>query len=147
MLIGSFTHPLAIALQLLAIVLALHLIPLTGRAKAWLVFSAAFTLMGMRRVIELLEHFDIIHSGISFNNLDDLIALAISILTVFGIYLIRVIFEERQQAQQKLQQQLDELLRFQKVTVGRELRMKELVEENAALRQQIAAAQPGEMKS
>lgn len=41
---------------------------------------------------------------------------------------------ERQKSRQKLQQQLDELLRFQKLTVGRELRMKELVEENAALR-------------
>lgn len=46
---------------------------------------------------------------------------------------------ERQQAQQKLQNQLDELLRFQKLTVGRELRMKELAEENAALRNQPAS--------
>jgi hypothetical protein len=48
---------------------------------------------------------------------------------------------------QKLQQQLDELLRFQKLTVGRELRMKELAEENTALRNQIAAAQLEETKS
>jgi hypothetical protein len=40
MLIGSLTHPLAIALQLLAIIMALRLIPLTRKAKAWLVFSA-----------------------------------------------------------------------------------------------------------
>jgi len=46
---------------------------------------------------------------------------------------------ERQQAQQKLQHQLDELLRFQKLTVGRELRMKELAEENAALRNQMVS--------
>jgi len=46
---------------------------------------------------------------------------------------------ERQQAQQKLQHQLDELLRFQKLTVGRELRMKELAEENAALRNQLVS--------
>lgn len=49
----------------------------------------------------------------------------------------------RQQARQKLQQQLDELLRFQKLTVGRELRMKELVEENTALRNQLDSAKPG----
>ncbi|MDO8292406.1 MAG: DUF3365 domain-containing protein [Gallionella sp.] len=54
---------------------------------------------------------------------------------------------ERQQSRKKLQQQLDELLRFQKLTVGRELRMQELVKENTALRLQIAAAQPGVTKS
>ncbi len=146
MLIGSFTHPVAVALQLLAIILALRLIPLTGNSKAWLVFSAAFALMAVRRIIELLEHNSFISGGIAFNNLNDLIALAVSILTAIGVYLIRGIFEGRRQAQQKLQQQLDELLRFQKLTVGRELRMKELAEENAALRSQIAATRPDDAK-
>jgi len=50
---------------------------------------------------------------------------------------------ERQLSQEKLQQQLDELLRFQRLTVGRELRMKELVEENTALRRQLDSAGPG----
>ena len=145
--IELLAHPLGAALQLLAVIWALRLIPLTGRAKAWLVFSVAFTLMGVRRILELLEHNNIIPSGIASDNLNDLIALITSILVVLGIYLIRGIFEERQQAQQKLQQQLDELLRFQKLTVGRELRMKELAEENTALRNQIAAAQPEETKS
>lgn len=54
---------------------------------------------------------------------------------------------EQQQSRQKLEQQLDELLRFQKLTVGRELRMKELVEENTALRNRITAAQPDGTKS
>jgi len=141
MLIGSWGHPLAVVLQLLAIIWALRLIPLTGNAKAWLVFSAAFVLMGVRRCIELAEHNGLIVNGILFDNLNDLIALSVSILIVLGIHLIRGLFEGRLQAQQKLQQQLDELLCFQKVTVGRELRMKELVDENAALRQQIADMQ------
>lgn len=144
--IELFTHPLAVALQLFAVVWALRLIPLTGRSKAWLAFSAAFTLMGARRIIELLEHNAIIPGGISSDNLNDILALAVSILIAFGVYLIREIFEERQRAQQKLQQQLDELLQFQKLTVGRELRMKELAEENAALRRQFAAAQPDKVK-
>lgn len=118
MLIGSLTYSVSIALQLLAIVLALRLIPLTGRAKAWLVFSAAFVLMGARRAIELLEHFDIIRSGIAFDNLHDFIALTTSILIVLGIYLIREVFEEQQQA-----------------------------EENTALRNQIVATQTDETKS
>jgi len=49
---------------------------------------------------------------------------------------------ERKRARQELEQQLDELLRFQKLTVGRELRMKELVEENTTLRNQLAADRP-----
>ncbi|MBI5658062.1 MAG: hypothetical protein HZC43_00585 [Nitrosomonadales bacterium] len=149
MLIGSFIHPVAIALQLLAIFWALRLIPLTGKAKAWLAFTAAFALMGARRVIELLEHIGVIQIeiGNAFDIMGEILALIISILVALGIYLIRGVFEERQQAQQKLQQQLDELLRFQKVTVGRELHMKELAEENAALRDRLAAAQPDETKS
>ena len=53
---------------------------------------------------------------------------------------------ERKQLMQDMQHRLDELERFQKATVGRELRMKELAEENAALRNQIAAAQQKETK-
>lgn len=54
---------------------------------------------------------------------------------------------ERQQSRKKLQQQLDELLRFQKLTVGRELRMRELVEENTALRDRLESAKPGGTRS
>ena len=42
---------------------------------------------------------------------------------------------ERKAMQRKLEQQLDELRRFEKVAMTRELRMKELVEENRALRE------------
>ncbi len=57
-----------------------------------------------------------------------------------ALYLL--IFKPMRTQQAELERQLDELRRFQKVTVGRELRMKELVEENAALRHQLADAQP-----
>ena len=40
-------------------------------------------------------------------------------------------------AQHKLEQQLDELQRFHNVTLGRELRMKELYEENQALKARL----------
>lgn len=46
----------------------------------------------------------------------------------------RRLVAEQQRSRTEMQQRLDELLRFQKLTIGRELRMKELVEENAALR-------------
>src|SRR3989338_20484 len=58
-----------------------------------------------------------------------------------------LIFRPMCYQQAELERQLDELRRFQKLTVGRELRMKELAEENAALRKQIAAAQTDETKS
>ena len=49
---------------------------------------------------------------------------------------------ERERLMQDMKRQLDELLHFQKLTVGRELRMKELAEENAVLRNQLAPDQP-----
>ena len=47
---------------------------------------------------------------------------------------------ERKAMQRKLEQQLDELRRFEKVAVARELRMKELVADNRALREQLPKA-------
>lgn len=61
------------------------------------------------------------------------------------IYLL--IFRALRNRQAELERQIDELRRFQKLTVGRELRMKELAEENAALRKQTAAAQQNETRS
>ncbi len=91
-----------------------------------------------------LDHF-IAHRHEHSNNL----WLSHSIIWLFGLAILYIsyrrdsrLFAERRQAQQNLQQQLGELLRFQKLTVRRELRMKELAEENTALRNQIAAAQP-----
>ena len=72
----------------------------------------------------------------------DPIMLAVFVAPALYLLIFRAL---NQQAE--LERQIDELRRFQKLTVGRELRMKELAEENAALRQQIAAAQPGGTKS
>lgn len=44
----------------------------------------------------------------------------------------------RKEAERSLQEQLDELRRFEKLAVGRELRVKELVEENRALKDKLA---------
>ncbi len=72
-----------------------------------------------------------------FNYLDPIMLIAI---VSPALYIC--IFRPMRTQQAELERQLDELRRFQKVTVGRELRMKELVEENAALRHQLADAQP-----
>lgn len=72
----------------------------------------------------------------------DPIMLAVFVAPVLYLLIFRAL---NQQAE--LERQIDELHRFQKLTVGRELRMKELAEENAALRKQIAAAQQNEARS
>ena len=72
----------------------------------------------------------------------DPIMLAVFVAPALYFLIFRVL---NQQAE--LERQIDELRHFQKLTIGRELRMKELADENAALRKQIAAAQQNEMKS
>lgn len=72
---------------------------------------------------------------------------SIVLTAIVSTALYILIFQPMRAQQAGLERQLDELLRFQKVTVGRELRMKELVEENAALRNQLAVVQLDETKS
>lgn len=147
MQIGSFTHPLAVLVQLLAIFWALRLIPLTGKAKAWLTFSVAFALMGTLRLHEWLVHTLLIESWIISHETEGIIALFISVLIALGVFQTREVFLERIRATSQLDQQLDELQRFQRLAVGRELRMKALKEENAALRDRLAAASPDKAQS
>ena len=69
----------------------------------------------------------------------DSIVLTAIVSTALYILIFRPMREQRAD----LERQLDELRRFQKLTIGRELRMKELADENAALRDQIADIQSG----
>ena len=69
-----------------------------------------------------------------FNYLDPIVLIAIASLPLHVL-----IFRPMHKQQAELERQLDALRRFQKGTVGRELRMKELVEENTALRNRLAA--------
>jgi len=81
-------------------------------------------------------------SGFAWMLIDSVVLAAIVSTALYVL-----IFQPMHNQQAELERQLDELRRFQKLTVVRELRMKELVEENTVLRNQIAAAQPDEMKS
>ena len=125
---------LSVALQVLAAIMALRLIPLSGRATAWVLFSVVFLLMAARRFISLLHEAGVIEDPQRLHILIEPVALAISILLVIAVYLTRRSFEERNRAHAQLEQQLDELKRFQKATVGRELRLHGLEEENARLK-------------
>ncbi|MDX2426353.1 MAG: EAL domain-containing protein [Cycloclasticus sp.] len=93
---------LSVAVQCIAVVLALRLIPLTGRAFAWMVLSAAFLLMAARRVISLLYQ----QGGLDDNWLmvfsTELVALIISILIAIGVLMIRKIFVQWQSDEAKI---------------------------------------------
>jgi len=58
--------------------------------------------------------------------------LALTLLATPALYLL--VFRPMRAQHLKLQLQMDELSKFQRFSIGRELRMKELVEENDALR-------------
>ena len=66
----------------------------------------------------------------------------ILLVAILAPILIKFFFRPMQARQAELERQLDELYRFHKLTVGRELRMKELVEENETLRDQLARQTP-----
>lgn len=136
---GLLVHLVNFFLQIVAVVLALRLIRPSGQARAWLILSCSFVLIAVHRLVDVFIHMANGGQALEWN---DVIVTFSVLLLVTGIYQIRRIFIEWVQGRQKLQQQIDELLRFQKLVVGRELRMKELMEENAALRNQLAFARP-----
>ena len=72
---------------------------------------------------------------------------SVMLTAIILIALYILIFRPMRNQQAKLERQLDELRRFQKLVVGRELRMKDLADENAALRDRLAAAPPDGIKS
>lgn len=132
---------LSVALQVTAAVMALRLIPLSGRATAWVLFSLVFVLMAARRFISLLHEAGFIDDPRRLHGLIEPVALVISVLLVIAVYLTRRIFLELAQSRSQLEQQLDELRRFQNTAIGRELRLKELEEENIRLKSRLDALQ------
>ena len=73
------------------------------------------------------------------NFLDAAIVTALLFPILYFLVFLPFKMREAQQilAQHKLEQQLDELQRFHNATMGRELRMKELYEENQALKARL----------
>jgi PAS domain S-box-containing protein len=97
---SALIHLLSVLLQVAAIVLAFRLIPLTGRRLAWLLLSAAFLLMGLRRVIEYaFEHEAIIMAW--HNAIMEISGLVVSLFAVGGVYLMREVFLERKRAEDR----------------------------------------------
>jgi hypothetical protein len=127
-------HSVGVTLALSATVVAIYLIPLARRSLAWTVMSAAFLLFAVERTLELLVHKGMVMSDASWEVASDVLHLAILGFLTAGIVLIRQIFVERESTKRKMLESIDELQRFQDATIGRELRMKELYEENQRLK-------------
>ena len=144
--LGLLIHLLTFVLLAAAVFMALRLIRSSGLVLAWLVLPAAFALMALSPLLDLYGHLYQQNHGVIIEASDVLYLLS-ALLMLAGVFLLRRIVAERGLVQQKLHQQLDELQRFQRVAVGRELRMKELVAENAALRAQLERTKEPEVKS
>jgi PAS domain S-box-containing protein len=101
---------LSIAFQLLAAILALRLIRITGRHFAWICISTALVLMALRRGVTLAGVF--MGDPVSPQDLGaDFVALFTSMLMAFGIHLIGPLFaaiQESKNALSNLSQELEE---------------------------------------
>ena len=86
---------ISVILQIVAVILALRLIPITNHALAWIIISAAFFLMALRRTIGLLHAEGILANSWLHALTAESVALAISILIVAGVYLIRAVFVQQ----------------------------------------------------
>ena len=83
---------LSVLLQVIAAIMALRLIPLTGRTLAWSILSFAFMLMATRRAISLLRANGTIESQWLTALTTEVVALLISVFIVVGVFMIRNVF-------------------------------------------------------
>lgn len=86
---------LSVAIQLTAVVLALRLIPLTGRAFAWVLLSFAFFLMATRRSLDLIFQGSANKHGLVHALSTEGVALIISIMILVSIIFLRKIFVQQ----------------------------------------------------
>ena len=83
---------LSLAIQLLAAVLALRLIAVTGRRFAWIALAVALALMSVRRGISL-SHAIAEYPGPDIGFSAEIVALGISILMLLAVAAIKPVFE------------------------------------------------------
>ncbi|MBI5522565.1 MAG: PAS domain S-box protein [Desulfarculus sp.] len=92
---------LSLGLQITAAVLALRLMRVTGRYRAWLLVVASLSFMALRRVLvlgaSLMPGADDIQASLP----EELVALATSALMAAGIYLMRPLFEDLKRSREK----------------------------------------------
>lgn len=96
---------------------------------------------GESLIMVLLEITHATTDNLLENVLKVLDPIVLAMIVAPTLYLL--IFRPMHAQQSRLDQQLDELRSFQRLSIGRELRMKELAEEIAALRNPLSAAPTG----
>lgn len=136
--LGLLVHLINFVLFTTAAVVALREFHVSEYMPVWLMLSGFLVLTAISPLLGLFEHLSV--PGRSMVEWSDMLATLRGGLLVTGVSLLGRITAERRRSQLQLHEQLDELQRFQRLAVGRELRMKELVAENAALHEQLARA-------
>jgi hypothetical protein len=99
---------LSIAFQLGAMILAIQLIPITGKRSAWILVSLAAFLMTVRRIGSFIQVM-ITDVQLPFNWFIDLITLGISMSFFLGILLIKPLFVSRNHLIKNLEDALSQV--------------------------------------
>jgi PAS domain S-box-containing protein len=100
----KLTLAVSVILQFVAAVLALRLIRVTQKHRAWLLVAAALSLMALRRVYILWELLFAPGSIPVPDLTSELVALGTSVLMVGGVAYIAPVFLAKQEAQRALQE-------------------------------------------
>ncbi len=101
----SFVLWSSVILQVIAVILAVRLVPVTKKTLAWAVLSLAFLLMAVRRSIALLHLDGIMPGHWMATASSEFVALLISFLVVVGVYLIGDIFLQLRKSENRLKEQ------------------------------------------
>jgi len=120
-------HWLTVLLAVPGVAWAIYLIPLSGKTRAWLWLSAALVFLATESVFETLAHGGILLLEWQNEIIGNMLHLLATASMLVGVIFIRKIFLEYRTSRHQVEQQLDELQRFQRVAIGRELRMKALL--------------------
>jgi hypothetical protein len=98
----------AVLFQFIAALLALRLIPLTGKRTAWLLVAVAIALMTERRFESLVN---LVAGGPDSepNVFFEIVGLVISVFMMAGIYLIRPVFSEMAASREELRRMNERL--------------------------------------
>jgi hypothetical protein len=138
--LALLVHLLNFLLLSIAVSIALRMPRASDTTRVRLLLSSAFLLMAISPLLDMYGHFA--RQGGGILEASDLLATISSALALAGVFLLRPIIAGRIQDKLNLHRQLDELQRFQRLAVGREMRMKELVVENERLLRQFDHTDP-----
>jgi two-component system cell cycle sensor histidine kinase/response regulator CckA len=94
----------SVLLQLTAAVLALRLMRVTKRHRAWLLIAAALSCMALRRGFILFQLVFGSHAGVPPDFMSEVVALCTSVLMVLGVAYIAPLFLSIKEAQLALQE-------------------------------------------